>query len=186
MKTRECNEAERLIIGDLDEGLKPSERERLEQHLSLCEPCRQVREETLALVSSIASDLPEEPGEEYWKLYHQSLDARLKEQALKPAWSFWWKAAGVFVAAVIALVVIRVEIFQSWGPRLVPEPQLAMSSDLIHELEQVYGPTSEELPGGSLYGDPLLTVANAKVAAPLDDSDVQWFEVEDESGSLYL
>ena len=33
MKTRECNEAEKLIVADLDEGLKPSEQERLENHL---------------------------------------------------------------------------------------------------------------------------------------------------------
>jgi hypothetical protein len=180
MKTRECNEAEKLIIGDLDGGLTPSELERLELHLSLCEPCLQVREETRALLSSIASDLPEEPGEEFWKLYHQSLGARLKEQALKPVWGFWWKTAGVFVAAVIALVVIRVAIFEPYNP------QIAVSSDLIHELEQVYGPTSEELPGGSLYGDQLLTVVDARTAARLDDNDVQWFEVEDEPGPLYL
>ena len=62
MKTRECNEAEKLIIADLDECLKPSEKERLENHLRVCAPCRQVREESLALLSAIASDLPEEPG----------------------------------------------------------------------------------------------------------------------------
>ena len=65
MKTHECNEAEKLIVADLDEGLKPSEQERLEHHLRLCAPCRQVREESLTLLSAIASDLPEEPGEEF-------------------------------------------------------------------------------------------------------------------------
>lgn len=184
MKTRECSEAEKLIICGLDEGLTPSEQERLEHHLSLCEPCRQVREETRALLSSIASDLPEEPGEEFWTLYHQSLDARLREKALQPTWGLWWKAAGVFVAAVIALIVIRVATIQ---PNI---PQIAdlrvMSSDLINELEQVYGPTSEELPGGSLVGDHPLTVVDARTATRLDDDDVQWFEVEDESGPLYL
>jgi hypothetical protein len=184
MKTRECNEAEKLIIGDLDEGLTPSEQERLEHHLSLCEPCRQVREETRALLSSIASDLPEEPEEEYWRLYRQSLDARLKEQSSKPAWGFWWKAAGAFVAAVIALLVIRVAIFQPDNRQIAD--RRVISSDLIHELQQVYGPTSEELPGGSLYGGQRLTVANARTATHLDDSDVQWFEVEDEEGPMYL
>ncbi len=184
MKTRECNEAEKLIIADLDEGLKPSEQERLENHLRLCAPCRQVREESLALLSAIASDLPEDPGEEFWKLYHQSLDARLKEQELKPLWGFWWKAAGVFVAAVIALLVIRVAIFQP-DNRQIADLRV-MSPDLFQELEQVYGPTSEELSPGSLYGDPLLTVVDARADARLDDSDVQWFEVEDEPGPLYL
>ncbi len=184
MKTRECSEIERLIIEDLDEGLGPSDRERLEHHLGLCEPCRRVREETVAMLSSIASDVPEEPGEEFWKLYHQSLDARLKERALKPVWGFWWKAAGVLAAAVIALLVVRMEVFQP-GPAPIG-PQVADMSSVIHELEQVYGPTSEELPGGSLYGDQMLTVANASAAARPDDGDVQWFEVEDESGPLYL
>jgi Putative zinc-finger len=184
MKTRECYEAEKLIIGDLDEGLTPSEQVRLEHHLSLCEPCRQVREETRALLSSIASDLPEEPGEEFWTFYHQSLDARLKERASRPAWGFWWKAAGVFVAAVIVLVMIRVAVFQPHNRQIAD--RRVVSSDLVHELEQVYGPTSEELPGGSLYGDQFLTVANARAATHLDDSDVQWFEVEDEAGPLYL
>lgn len=184
MKTRECNEAEKLIIADLDECLKPSEKERLENHLRVCAPCRQVREESLALLSAIASDLPEEPGEEFWKLYHQSLDARLKEQALKPVWGFWWKAAGVFVAAVIALLVIRVAIFQP-DNRQIADLRV-MSPDLFQELEQVYGPTSEELSPGLLYGDLLLTVVDARAAARLDESDVQWFEVEDETGPLYL
>ncbi len=184
MKTHDCNEAEKLIIADLDEGLKPSEQDRLENHLRLCAPCRQVREESLALLSAIASDLPEEPGEQYWKLYHQSLDVRLKEQQLKSVWGFWWKAAGVFVAAVIALLVVRVAIFQPNSPQIAD--LRVMSPDLIQELEQVYGPTSEELSPGSLFGDPLLTVADARDVAALDESDVQWFEVEDESGPLYL
>jgi hypothetical protein len=184
MKTRECNEAEKLIVADLDECLKPSEKERLENHLRVCAPCRQVREESLALLSAIASDLPEEPGEEFWKLYHQSLDARLKEQALKPVWGLWWKAAGVFVAAVIALLVIRVAIFQP-DNRQIADLRV-MSPDLFQELEQVYGPTSEELSPGLLYGDLLLTVVDARAAARLDESDVQWFEVEDETGPLYL
>ncbi len=142
MKTRECNEAEKLIIVGLDEGLIPSQQERLEKHLRRCAPCRQVREETRALMSSIASDLPEEPGEDFWKLYHQSLDARLKEQDLKPAWGLWWKAAGVFVAAVMALVLIRVTVFQPDNRQIVD--LRAMSPDLIRELGQVYGPTPEE------------------------------------------
>jgi Putative zinc-finger len=184
MKTRECDEAERLIITALDEGLKPSEQERLENHLRLCAPCRQVREESLALLSAIASDIPEEPGEQYWKLYYQSLDARLKEQELKPVRGFWWKAAGVFVAAVIALLVIRVAIFQP-DYRQIADLRV-MSPDLFQELAQVYGPSSEELSPGALYGYPLLTVVDARAAARLDESDVQWFEVEDEPGPLYL
>jgi|SRR5271157_3920848 len=184
MKTRECNEVEKLIIADLDEGLKPSEQECLENHLLLCRPCRQVRDESLALLSAIASDLPEEPGEQYWKLYHQSLDARLKEKELRPVWSFWWKAAGVFAVAVCALLVVHVVIFQPNNPQIAD--LRVMSPDLIQELEQVYGPTSEELSPGSLYGDPLLTVVDARAAVGLDESDVQWFEVEDESGPLYL
>jgi hypothetical protein len=184
MKTRECNEVEELVIVELDDGLTPSQQERLENHLRLCAPCRQMREETLALMSSIASDLPEDPGEDFWKLYHQSLDARLREQALKPAWGLWWKAAGVLVAAVMALVVIRVSIFQPDNPQIVGVR--AMSPDLIRELGQVYGPTSEELPSSSVYGDQLLTAVDARLEARLDDSDVQWFEVEDETGPLYL
>ncbi|MGO9572318.1 MAG: hypothetical protein ACLP5H_32790 [Desulfomonilaceae bacterium] len=135
-------------------------------------------------MSAIASDLPEEPGEEFWKLYHQSLDARLKEQELKPVWSFWWKAAGVLAVAVIALLVVRVGIFQPDNRQIAD--LRAMSPDLIQELKQVYGPTSEELSPGSLFDDQLLTVVDARAAAGLDESDVQWFEVEDESGPLYL
>lgn len=184
MKTRECNEAEELVVVELDEGLTPSQQGRLENHLRRCAPCRQVREETLALMSSIASDLPEEPGEEFWKLYYQSLDARLREKELKPAWGLWWKAAGVLVAAVIAVVVIRVTVFQPDNRQTVD--LRAMSPDLIRELGQVYGPTAEELPSSSVYGDKLLSVGDAKLAARLDDNDLQWFEVEDETGSLFL
>jgi hypothetical protein len=180
MKTRHCSEAEKLIVAELDEGLNPSQQERLENHLRECAPCSRVREETFALLSSIASDLPEEPGEEFWRLYNQSLNAKLKEQESKPVWSFWWKAAGVFVSAILALVVIRVATLQPGDPQIAA--RYAMSPDVILELEQVYGPTSEELPPTSVYGDQLFSVVDARS----DDNYEQWFEVEDESGPLYL
>ncbi len=80
--------------------------------------------------------------------------------------------------------MIRVAVFQPDNRQIAD--LRAMSPDLFQELQQVYGPTSEELSPVSLYGDPLLTVVDARAAARLDDSDVQWFEVEDEPGPLYL
>jgi len=183
MKTHECNEVERLIVAELDEGLNPSQQELLDNHLRECSACRQAKEETVTLLSSIASDLPEEPGEEFWRFYRQSLDARLREQELRPAWGLWWKSAGVLVAAVIALVVIRVAFFQP-DNRQIADLRV-MSPDLIQELAQVYGPTSEELPRGSVNADQLMAVVDAR-ASRFDDSDEQWFEVEDELGPLYL
>ncbi|MGB6066004.1 MAG: zf-HC2 domain-containing protein [Desulfomonilaceae bacterium] len=183
MKTLECNEAERLIIAELDEGLGPPQQERLESHLCQCAHCREAREDTLALLSAIASDLPEDPGEEFWKLYYQSLDARLKEKELKPVWFSWWKAAGALIAAVVALIIIHVSFFQPVS-RPIADRRI-MSPDLIQELQQIYGPVSEEYPRVSVSSNQLLGRIDAR-GASLDERDLQWLDVEDDPGPLYL
>ena len=183
MKTLECNEAEGLIISELDEGLGPPQQERLENHLRSCAHCRRVKEESRTLLSAIASDVPEDPGEEFWKLYYQSLDARLKEKELKPAWSFWWKTAGVLVAAVMALIIIHVSYFQPVSRPIAD--RRPMSPHLIQELQQVYGPVSDEFPRVSVASSQLLGKIDARDAT-LDDRDLQWLDVEGDPGPLYL
>ncbi len=183
MKTLECNEAERLIVAELDEGLGPPQQERLENHLRLCAHCRQVKEDTFALFSAIASVVPEEPEEDFWKLYYQSLDARLKEKELKTAWFSWGKAAGVLVAAVMALIIIHVSFLQPVSRPIAD--RRVMSPDLIQELQQVYGPVSEEYPVVSFSGGQMLGRIDTR-GASLDDKDLQWLDVEDDPGPLYL
>ena len=152
MKNLNCRKAEEWIVTDLDEGLEHEKRLILEDHLSGCASCRKMRENTELLLSEVAADTLEDPGEAFWRYYRISLDARLRESDISPSRSFWWtrargfgwKPASVFAMAILVFVVISIGIFHPWSLR--PSTDEDVSSQLIGELNQLYGPISDELP----------------------------------------
>ena len=176
---------------DLDEGLEHEERVILENHLVGCASCRKLREDTKLLLSEVASDAPEDPGEDFWKLYRISLDARLRERDIARSrgfgwtrsWGFGWKQASFFAMAILVFVISLIGVFHLSGFRTSTDE--AMSPQLIVELNQLYGPVSDEL---TYFG---LTPGEAQFyqvsrSSVLDDSSVEWFEVEDEPYHLFL
>ena len=120
MRKLDCPRAEELIIRDLDEGLDQERLALLESHISQCSSCRRFREETNSLLASVAADVPEDPGEDFWRYYDVSLEARLREKSLNRPWGFGLKLAGVLMVGMLALLVVR------WG---VMEPQEPRSMD---------------------------------------------------------
>jgi len=100
-----------------------------------------------------------------------------------PRLGFGWKPASVFAMAVLVFVVISIGIFHPWSLRQSTDE--AVSPQLIGELNQLYGPVSDELPyfalpaGGAQF-------SQASRSWVLDDSSVEWFEVEDEPNQLFL
>jgi hypothetical protein len=191
MKNLNCRKAEEWIVTDLDEGLEHERRLILEDHLLGCASCRKMREETELLLSEVATDAPEDPGEAFWKLYRVSLDARLRERDVSRSWGFWWtrargfgwKPASVFAMAILVFVIISIGIFHPRSFR--PSTDEALSPQLIGELNQLYGPVSDELPYYALTaGDAQFSQVSR--SSVLDDSSVEWFEVEDEPNPLFL
>ncbi len=67
MKSTDCHKVEELILTGLDEGLEQDKRVALERHLSECAGCRKTWDETRLLLSEIAADTPEDPGEAFWR-----------------------------------------------------------------------------------------------------------------------
>jgi hypothetical protein len=191
MKSLNCRKAEEWIVTDLDEGLEHEKRLILEDHLLGCASCRKMREDTGSLLSDVAADLPEDPGEAFWRYYRTSLDARLRDRDISRSlgfwWTrargFWWKPASVFAMAILVFVIISIGIFHPRSFR--PSIDEAVASQLIGELNQLYGPDSDELTHFTVTaGDAQL--AQVSRSSVLDESFVEWFEVEDEPNQLFL
>jgi hypothetical protein len=184
MKNIDCVTAERWIVQELDEGLGRDKKSLLQNHVSGCEMCSKLYDEIPSLLSRFSSDVPEDPGEEFWARYHSSLNALLREEEPRESRAMWWKPAAAFGMVMAVLVAFLVVEFrperaeQSLGQAIV-------SPMLIAELNALYGPVSEEDRdpiisselGGILIGSGTLIT---------EDAPFQWFEVEDEPNYVFL
>jgi hypothetical protein len=189
MRNIDCGKAEEFIVTDLDEGLGHKERLILEHHLSGCASCSGMRNQTKLLLSDLTTDTVQDPGEAFWRYYRVSLDARLRDRDISSssvfgwtrAWGIGWKPVGVLAMAILILI-ISVGIFDTWNFR--PSIDSTLSAQLVGELNQLYGPVTEE--------QAYFTVATEEMRYPQasqlvsDDSSVEWFEVEDEPNQLFL
>jgi hypothetical protein len=186
MKTPDCRTIEEWIITDLDEGLSPEEETLLAQHLDECGPCRETRDEVTRLLATFRSDVPEDPGPEFWQSYHASLDARLREKPLHQTrfWNVRWSYAAVALAAMLVLAVALATHFED--SRVKPHAVVAMSPELMQEFQQLYGPAPDEMfdsGGESLERLMLRVEANSSQQG---DAYLSWFEGEDESSLPFL
>jgi len=180
MKKLNCSHAEEWIIARLDEGLDREKAELLEAHLQACENCRRIERETSLLLTSVATDLPCDPGDEFWKKYDATLEARLREIDLKAKPAFPWKHLAFALAAGVFLVVIGLETLR----QPLSEPA-GVSREVVRELDLLYGPVSSEesVNSSGVYNQLLATVS----ATPAEgDAPVPWFEVEDEQSQWFL
>ncbi len=190
MKNLDCLKAEEWILTDLDEGLELEKRLILEDHLSGCSSCRKMQKDTELLLSDVAADVPEDPGEAFWKYYRVSLDARLRDSDVSHSWGFWWtrawslwrKPASVFAMAILVFVIISIGILRPWIFR--PSADEVVAPQLIGELNQLYGPVSDESTFAVTAED--VQLSQVWRSSVLDESLVEWFEVEDEPNELFL
>jgi hypothetical protein len=141
-----------------------------------------VKEEMGKLLDAIASDVPDDPGDEFWKHYRISLDAALREKQMARRWSPAWKVAAAVLAATAAFLVVRLAPFHS------PESAVLdnrAAETLLKDLYQVYGPRGEQdlLPLASRNG---VMEYLARDLPQYDESSMRWFEVEDEPNPLFL
>jgi hypothetical protein len=190
MKKIDCGKAEELMVTDLDEGLGHGKRLILEHHLSGCASCREIRNQTGSLLSDLTTDTVQDPGDAFWQYYRVSLDARLRDKDISSSSLFWWtrawrigwKPVGVFVTAILIFMVISVGIFDTWHFR--PYIDSTLSAQLIGELNQLYGPVTDEQAYFAVGAEELGYPQTSQLIA--DDSLVEWFEVEDEPNQLFL
>jgi len=188
MKHIDCEKAQDWMVADLDGSLDDGLRGLLEHHVAGCRVCREARMAFQDIWSSLATDTQEDLGEDFWKDYHTSLNAKLDTVSL-PWWTAWysrrfaWPATAVFVPAILALMLV---VFGSGmeQPRHLPVDNASCQS-LLQELNEVYGPTSEERISGA-YSERVKTELLNSSKATAASSMLTWFEVEDEPNPPYL
>lgn len=182
MRKLNCHQVEKLIIQDLDGILDSGRVIDLEAHLRDCNGCRQFKEEMGSILSAVAADLPEEPGEHYWTNYRVSLEARLAEKESQPHWSFMFKAAGALVAAGLVCLIIWLG-----GSELGHQPvtDRTVRLEVIEDLNGIYGPTDPET-GLSATVSGHMVKALSQEATGYEERYLSWFEIEDESNHLLL
>lgn len=87
-------------------GLSPAERARVAAHLDDCAGCRQTVEESRAVLTALASEIPA-PAPPDWGRYRAGLWARLQPPA--PRW--WARPLPAIVAAGVATAVLLVAVY---------------------------------------------------------------------------
>lgn len=184
MKTLTCENAEKLLIRDLDEGLNPADHARLEDHLVGCSACCELREQFRDLLVAVKADVPEDPGEHYWRMYDVSLDAKLREEEMRPRTVFGWRVVGAFAAAGVIILAAALGVIDFKKPGTM-DP--VVSAAVMEDLTELYGPIPE---GDSLFigrGVPVETFSLvASDGMTYDDVETTWFEVEDDRNHLFL
>lgn len=182
MRKLHCTKAEELIIRDLDEGLDSEPLALLESHISQCPSCRRFKEEMSSLLASVAADVPEDPGEDFWRYYDVSLQARLQEKSVSRSWGFGLRLAGVVMAGILAVLVVRWGVMEPQEPKMM-DNRVAML--LIQDLNGLYGPVRDEFVIPSSPSNGLLDALTPELSR--DDGALgTWFEVEDESDDPLL
>ena len=184
MKTLSCEHAEKLIVRDLDEGLNPADRARLEEHLTGCAECCRLREQCRNLFHQLEADVPQDPGEDFWRMYEVSLDAKLREREMRPGGVFPWRVAGALLAAGLIVIAVGLGVFDL-EDRTSLNP--AVSVAVMEELTELYGPAAEDqhLFMGLGFPDEVISRVSSN-GTTYDDVEITWFEVEDERNNLFL
>ncbi len=182
MRKLNCDQAEKLIIQELDGVLDSGRAIDLEAHLRDCSGCRQFKEEMVSILSAVAADLPEEPGEHYWTNYRVSLEARLAEKDSQPRWGLMLKAAGALVAAGLVCLIIWLGEFELGHQPLTDR---TVRLEVIQDLNVVYGPTDPETRPSAAVSSQMVK-ALRQDATGYEERYLSWFEVEDESNHLLL
>jgi predicted anti-sigma-YlaC factor YlaD len=181
MKRLDCHTAEDWIIARLDEGLSDKREQLLETHLQQCAACRAFRDETAVLLSAVATDVPPDPGEDFWKRYDSSLDAKIREKAHNRAVG-WWRMPLVMVAASLLVIVVGLGALMYYQ-QSQPD-RLARSTVLFEEFGQLYGPVSDE--GLNRYPSWDQIVAGFVSVHQEYGPDSLWFEAEDDPYQVFL
>ncbi len=182
MNLMKCSEAEGLILQDLDEGLDPAGKGRLEEHLQVCSNCVRTREEMKMILTAASLDVPQVPDEDFWKNYTTSMQARILDKDLtrKRRWRIQ-SAIPVFATAAAIIIAILGLTTYTYNPAV--EKMLSSSDVVIDDLHRVFGPSSDEF--GVSYGNDANAVTLV-LSGVTDDAVVRWFEIEEEPSQMFL
>jgi hypothetical protein len=182
MKGMNCSKAEALIVASLDESLDAQKIEHLEMHLQSCPKCRRIREQTVNLLATLSADLPKEPAEEFWTRYDSSLNTLLLEKDVHRRWAIPWQSAGALLAAGVLLLAIALSMFKEKEQDVSRRESVCVA--VIEELDQVYGPTTDEVLAAVSESPEGVTVENTPSAS--QEAGPVWFEEEEDPYQLYL
>lgn len=188
MKHIDCNTAQDWIVADLDRSLDDDLRLSLEEHMAQCPVCREAQTGLRHIWTALAGDMPVDLGGDFWKDFHASLLARMDTVSTQPrtgwrSWKLGWEATAVFVPAMVALVIVFLGSTREL-PQQLPVDN-ATRQKLLTELNELYGPSSEE--GVSAADlDQVKTELLRTRKATAGASTLTWFEVEDEPNPPHL
>jgi hypothetical protein len=183
MRKLTCTSIEELVVRDLDAGLDDKERALLDAHLLDCAACRELRQEMTGLIAALKADAPEDPGEEYWRRYDLSLDAKLREKEMnRSAWGLRWKLAAAAICVVLAVFAVwEYSMRPDQDGQTLPSRTLA----LVQDLNELYGPVEEDRFASVDIQTVAAIPADSRIAF-LNDGLMTWFEAEDEADNLLL
>ena len=147
MKEIQCIKAEQLIVSELDEGILPADRQRLDEHLRACGACREFREEIARVMVTIKEGLSEDPGEAYWRRYDARLGALLRDRAPGPGWS--WRQIAITAAVAMIFMAFGVAS-KTWLENVTGDGTHAAA---MQDINRVFGVGSDD----RLLSEPHLT-----------------------------
>jgi len=183
MRQLDCRRAKRLIVRDLDEGLDQREAVLLAEHLNQCPTCRLFMGETSGVLSLVASDVPADPGDDFWRRYRVSLDAKVREQDAARVGGLPWKALTAIAATIVVLIAAYGTIFGP-VPTLTDDGKLALA--VLEDLNQVFGADEAEEVASPSLQDFTLGALAAQQPSGYEQAVAGWFEVDDEPDNLVL
>lgn len=182
MRQIHCSRMEEWLVASLNDDLDPRDKDRFEAHLQHCDRCRAVQEEVIRLISAVRQDVPEDPGDEFWRYHESSLQAALQEADLHRGWVPPWKAIGAILAAGLVILAIAVGTLTQRKHQIADRGRPSL--EVIEELNRVYGPGWEDVPSLTDNQGEKLTVAGSQLA--VDEGYLFWFEVEEDPYQLSL
>lgn len=182
MRHLDCEKAQEWIVADLDGTLEDDGRRVLSRHLDGCRECRDAAVAFRKIWALLASDVPDDPGQEFWENYHASFRIKLagipeRKSMHRGFWNVGWRTAAVLAPLMAVLLLFL------FGPdhhpiSVVPTAAGAVNQKLLADLQEVYGPTTEETTHTAMAAYVRSGGSSLPYAMGLGE---KWFEVEDES-----
>ncbi|MBP1926081.1 hypothetical protein J2Z76_001945 [Sedimentibacter acidaminivorans] len=141
-----CNEIKDMLSLYIDGELDENEKKTVEEHVGICESCRNELEQYQKIINVLQNLIEEEPPKGYCKRLHEKL-LKAKQQKKISARSKWVKYGSIAAAFVLVVSVIYVSSNLRMGSSVKNENSVAYDRDM-QATESPAAPSE----GAEMYG----------------------------------